>query len=146
MSKEWVINLPYPPSLRGLYKPRFGGGLYMSPEGKKYKQDVKMIFLSNNLPSFEGFVRVRIEMYPPDRRKRDIDNILKITQDALQDAGVIEDDSKILTLWVNKNEVRKGGGLDVFVKPAHEEFKAFIAEKSDKLATVRVEKLWGAKT
>ncbi|NBW22487.1 MAG: RusA family crossover junction endodeoxyribonuclease, partial [Caulobacteraceae bacterium] len=40
-----------------------------------------------------GSVRVVIEAFPPDRRKRDLDNILKSLLDALTHAGVWEDDS-----------------------------------------------------
>ena len=41
-----------------------------------------------------------MDAYPPDRRRRDLDNLLKCTQDSLAHAGVYEDDSQIDVLVV----------------------------------------------
>lgn len=60
-----------------------------------------------------GDLMVEIIVYPPDRRKRDIDNIKKALFDALQYAGLYEDDYKICddhTIRINK--VVKGGLID----------------------------------
>jgi Holliday junction resolvase RusA-like endonuclease len=46
-------------------------------------------------------VACRVTVCPPDNRKRDLDNILKALFDALQHAGVIEDDSQIRKLMVS---------------------------------------------
>ena len=40
-------------------------------------------------------VAITIAAFPPDRRRRDLDNILKCLFDSLQHAGVFEDDSQI---------------------------------------------------
>jgi len=50
-----------------------------------------------------------VELFPPDRRKRDVDNILKALLDALTHAGVYEDDSFIDDLRVVRGAVIKGG-------------------------------------
>ena len=36
-----------------------------------------------------------MDAFPPDRRRRDLDNLLKPALDALQHAGVYEDDSQV---------------------------------------------------
>lgn len=43
-----------------------------------------------------------IEAYPPDKRKRDIDNIIKSLMDSLQHAGLFEDDNQIDFLQVER--------------------------------------------
>ncbi|NBW20709.1 MAG: RusA family crossover junction endodeoxyribonuclease [Caulobacteraceae bacterium] len=52
-----------------------------------------------------GSVRVVIEAFPPDRRKRDLDNILKSLLDALTHAGVWEDDSQIEDLRIYRSTI-----------------------------------------
>ena len=39
-----------------------------------------------------GDLEIIIWMYPPDRRKRDTDNILKALFDAIEKSGLIDDD------------------------------------------------------
>ena len=52
-----------------------------------------------------GRLYVTITAYQPDNRRRDLDNLPKAILDALQHAGVYEDDSQI-------DELRIGRGLD----------------------------------
>lgn len=60
----------------------------------------------------QGFGGARLTValvaYPPDRRARDLDNILKAALDALQHAQAFDDDSQIDRLIVDRGEVRKG--------------------------------------
>ena len=59
---------------------------------------------------------VLIDAYPPDKRKRDIDNLLKPVLDALGEYGAITDDSDIKELCICKLEKRDGGELEVYIK------------------------------
>lgn len=63
-----------------------------------------------------GRLRVEIEVYPPDRRKRDIDNVCKATLDALAKAGVYQDDSQIDVLLITRMGIVSGGCLEVKVQ------------------------------
>jgi crossover junction endodeoxyribonuclease RusA len=57
----------------------------------------------------------QIKLYPPDRRKRDIDNMLKSLLDSL--IGIAyDDDSQIQCLAVSKEEVVKGGKCEIKIK------------------------------
>ncbi len=56
---------------------------------------------------------VLIDAYPPDRRKRDLDNILKPLLDVLQEYGIFPDDEQIDILIVRRRT--KGGYVDVHV-------------------------------
>lgn len=49
-----------------------------------------------------------IDAYPPDKRRRDLDNIFKSCLDSLQHAGVYPDDSQIDDLRITRNASRAG--------------------------------------
>jgi crossover junction endodeoxyribonuclease RusA len=58
-----------------------------------------------------------MDAYPPDHRRRDIDNLIKATADALQHAGVYEDDSQVDLLVVRRCEPdRPRGHVEVRVE------------------------------
>lgn len=52
-------------------------------------------------------------MYPPDNRKRDLDNALKVLFDSFEMAGVYEDDSQIKELHAKMMPVLKPGKVVV---------------------------------
>jgi crossover junction endodeoxyribonuclease RusA len=56
-----------------------------------------------------GNLSVAIDMYPPDRRRRDVDNIQKSLLDALMHGGAYHDDSQISKLTIERREVFPGG-------------------------------------
>lgn len=50
-----------------------------------------------------------LSLYPPDRRTRDLSNVLKAIEDSLTKAGVWLDDSQVDVLEVRRMPVTKGG-------------------------------------
>jgi len=58
-------------------------------------------------------LEVRIAAFPPDRRKRDLDNLLKSVLDCLEASGVIENDNLIESLSIYRAERVAGGQLEV---------------------------------
>jgi crossover junction endodeoxyribonuclease RusA len=56
---------------------------------------------------------VKILVNPPDRRRRDIDNLTKVPLDALTHAAVWEDDSQIDELYIRRNPVTPGGAITI---------------------------------
>lgn len=64
-----------------------------------------------------GAVSLSLDCYPPDRRRRDIDNILKCLLDSLVNAGVLEDDSLIRRLLMEMREPIPEGLVHVHVAP-----------------------------
>lgn len=57
---------------------------------------------------FQMFVYV----YPPDKRKRDLDNILKVMQDAICD-GLRVDDSQIVSVSAIRCQIITGGKVEI---------------------------------
>jgi len=61
-------------------------------------------------------LKVEITAYMPDKRRRDLDNILKALLDALTGAGIWEeDDSQVDEMCVKHGEVRVGGQIEVSI-------------------------------
>ena len=50
-------------------------------------------------------------VHPPDRRRRDLDNVQKAIFDALEQAGVYENDSQIDHIDIKRGDVVPGGKL-----------------------------------
>lgn len=110
-------ELPWPPSVNALW--RMGRGKwYMTKEAKNYKDAVYYIVTLLKAPNFDSKQRLSLTIlaYPPDKRKRDIDNLVKIVGDSLQAAKVFEDDSQIDRLLVERKEVRKEGRIEVLLE------------------------------
>jgi crossover junction endodeoxyribonuclease RusA len=64
----------------------------------------------------EGRLSVEILCYPPDNRKRDLDNLPKAVLDACTHAGVWLDDSQIDHLEITRCDTRRPGHVLVSVK------------------------------
>jgi crossover junction endodeoxyribonuclease RusA len=103
------VTLPWPPTINTYWRHKVTGRLatvYVTPEGKAYRKAVNYWVMEAAMVQRylkqTGPVRVVIEAFPPDRRKRDLDNILKSLLDSLTHAGVWEDDSQIEDLRIYK--------------------------------------------
>ena len=65
-----------------------------------------------------GPLEVDIHVYPPDRRRRDVDNVQKALLDALDHGGGYEDDSQIVRLSIEKGELVEGGKTIIKIRKA----------------------------
>lgn len=105
--------LPWPPTVNTYYR-SVGRKVLISEKGRAYRQAVlAKVGLVRPRP---GRLAVTIRLYPPDRRRRDIDNCAKAILDALQAAGVYEDDCQIDRLTIDRAERVNGGQVVVTVK------------------------------
>ena len=66
-----------------------------------------MLLLTALTDLFAGSLLVLFELFPPDRRRRDLDNSNKAIADALQHAGVIVDDCQIDDWRIVRRAVNK---------------------------------------
>ena len=92
--------------------------MYIKPQGKTFRRNVAMYLMIHGLAKepLTGPIRMLVEWFPPDKRRRDGDNILKGLQDALQYAGVYKDDTQIEDLRLVKRSVLKGGKVTVAIE------------------------------
>ena len=107
------LELPYPPTVNHYWKHTRGGIHYVTAQGKAYQQAVSLAVKMAKVPPFTSKVMLKVDMYPPDNRKRDIDNIFKALLDGLTKSGIIADDSLIYKLVAEKHEAIKGGKVIV---------------------------------
>ena len=106
------VTLPWPPTINTYWRHKVTGRLatvYITPEGKQYRKAVNELVMEAAMKQQylkqTGPLRVVIEAFPPDRRKRDLDNILKSLLDSLTHAGVWEDDSQIQDLRIYRSTI-----------------------------------------
>ena len=98
------LTLPFPPSVNSYWRAPSKGplkGRHMVSETGRKVPESSGRRLSNSCarsqrPSSE-LAEVHIVLYPPDQRRRDIDNYNKALFDALTQTGVWEDDSRVKT-------------------------------------------------
>lgn len=96
------FELPWPPSVNRYYR-HVGPHVLISRAGRQYRM-MCVSRLGGKFPKLTGKLRLTAEFYPPDNRRRDLDNLLKCTQDSLQHAGLYEDDSQIKSLRLDMGE------------------------------------------
>jgi Holliday junction resolvase RusA-like endonuclease len=72
-----------------------------------------LIYKGKHIPIM-GHYQLTIEAVRPDKRRRDIDNLIKAVSDVLQDTGLIEDDS--LCQEVTAKWVKEGPEMRVIVE------------------------------
>jgi len=83
----------------------------ISREGRLYRERITGILRSNGVTPMAGPVELELEIYPPDYRRRDLDNTLKALLDSLQAGGTYGDDSQIVRLEAFKREPLPPDGL-----------------------------------
>jgi crossover junction endodeoxyribonuclease RusA len=100
--KEFMIELtlPFPPSVNTYWR-TFQGRMLISKKGREYRKAVAdEIVLQKGNKHLKGKIKMTIEAWRPDNRRRDLDNLLKAPLDALTHAGVYEDDQLIVDLRI----------------------------------------------
>jgi len=110
------FELPWPPSINHYYT-RTSTGVMINKRAREYRRET-LYLLSKYKGSFTEIERLQmiINLYPPDRRKRDIDNHCKSLIDCLQNAKVFPDDEQIDRLTVSRREQTKGGCAMVYIE------------------------------
>ncbi|MCC7350196.1 MAG: RusA family crossover junction endodeoxyribonuclease [Phycisphaerales bacterium] len=112
-----VMTLPYPPSVNHYWR-NFRGRTLISREGRMFRTNVCALLAGGSgprKPPSGGRIALAMDAFPPDRRRRDLDNLQKPVLDALEHAGVYEDDSQIDLLITRRRKVVPEGRLLVDV-------------------------------
>ncbi|MUN33233.1 RusA family crossover junction endodeoxyribonuclease [Escherichia coli] len=111
MRLEFV--LPYPPTVNTYWRRR-GRIYFITRVGQRYRQDVALIVHQQRLKlNLSGRLAIKIIAEPPDKRRRDLDNILKAPLDALTHAGLLIDDEQFDEINIVRAQPVPGGRLGV---------------------------------
>ena len=116
------LTLPFPPSVNRYWRAPNSGPLkgrhLISADGRKYQSAACAAIIEQlrrlPKPSTEP-AAVEILLFPPDARRRDIDNYNKALFDALTHAGVWEDDSQVKKMLVEWGPTVKGGRVEISI-------------------------------
>lgn len=116
-----LLILRWPPSVNH-YWVQTGKRKFLSKKGREYRDQVirTVEMISYKLPKMpmQGDIEILIEVYPPDNRRRDLDNLLKAPLDAMEHAGVYTDDNQLADIRIVRKEVIKPGMLKVYLSKA----------------------------
>lgn len=108
------LLLPYPPTVNH-YWGQSGKHRFIGKKGVEFRKAVAEACLDENVQALDGPLSVHVALFPPDKRKRDIDNVLKPLLDACEHAGCFWNDNQISELHIARQEVRKGGGCTILI-------------------------------
>ena len=115
------LTLPFPPTANTYYRHIVVKGRprsLLSARGRKYREQVAMVLLNQEKPTetLTGPLSMTVELYPPDKRVRDLDNCAKGLLDSLEHAGVYKNDSQIRELHLYWREAQKDGSCSVIIE------------------------------
>lgn len=122
--KTLTYTLPWPPSVNHYWRRVLVGGkprTLLSKEGREFKRAaVGAVLQQRRGPSapLSGRLAIAVTLFPPDRRRYDLDNRLKAVLDSLTEARVWEDDRHVKIIHLEEGEVVKGGSCIVHIAPA----------------------------
>jgi crossover junction endodeoxyribonuclease RusA len=105
-----TITLPWPPTVNTYWR-RHGHVIHLSNRGRLYGQQVCRIIQGCLHDRLTEPVGVLIELWPPNRRRWDVDNRAKAVLDALTKANLWRDDSQVRDLRIVDRETIVKGGL-----------------------------------
>lgn len=116
-----TLTLPYPPSANRLWR-NVGGKTLKSQAYRHWLTRAAQAIWEQRPAPVAGIYRLMIIAIRPDRRARDIDNLIKPISDALAAGGVVTNDSQAQSVfagWSTEAAV-SGGGIIVSVEPVSE--------------------------
>jgi crossover junction endodeoxyribonuclease RusA len=108
----YQVTLPWPPTVNTYWRSVKGRNI-LSAKARAYKKEAAYFLKSQDL---EGELQVEIECNMPDKRRRDLDNLLKPLLDVMDENNVYEDDSQISDLRIYKSDYGEKGTVTITVR------------------------------
>ena len=119
LEQDVILYLPWPPTVNHYYKVARNGARYLDKRVKVFREEV-CESIAEQCPGLRLSDPIFMEVYlfPPDRRKRDLDNYMKGLLDGLTEAGMWDDDSLIDQLHIYRGEVVSAGYVKIEISDA----------------------------
>lgn len=117
-----VLFLPWPPSVNSAWR-HHNGRVLVSKALREWRKIAEHQLTYQKAKPVPGEVTVIIHLYPPNRRKYDIDNKLKAILDLLVNAKIIEDDNCNIVRQITVKHCavcNDNSGAQVYIQPNHE--------------------------
>jgi crossover junction endodeoxyribonuclease RusA len=90
-----TFSLPFPPSQNSAYRNVPGRGRAYTLAAKTWLTNAAVALAEQRVRGVKGPVKISYRIGRPDKRRRDISNLVKVMEDCLVKNGVIEDDSLV---------------------------------------------------
>lgn len=90
-----------PPSINHMYGRSRYGHTYMTAKGREFKEELGWLLKAKKIDFGLSQVKIDLIFKICDKRRRDVDNMLKATFDALKGI-IIDDDSQIMRVTATK--------------------------------------------
>src|SRR5258708_4769936 len=95
-----TLRIPLPPSVNALFANVPGKGRVKTDRYKTWLNAVGWDVVQQRQSPIKGDVTLEIVAGRPDRRRRDLSNLIKAAEDLLVRHGLIEDDSRVTSLSI----------------------------------------------
>jgi len=106
MKQSVKLILPEPLSLNRAYR-TYQGRMLISKEGRAYKKAIAWIVAASKVHFGKRKLAICMTVHFSSRRRRDLDNCMKLQNDAMADGGLYDDDSQIDDLHIVRGKVDK---------------------------------------
>lgn len=83
----------------------FQGRRFKTPAHREY--ETQLLWLLKGHPKYKGWYDIRFDFYLRSYKVSDLSNLIKITEDCLVKAGIVEDDRFCKLMTVAKHPSRK---------------------------------------
>jgi crossover junction endodeoxyribonuclease RusA len=90
------LTIPYPPPVSALYRNQSGPGRVKTKRYKTWIRAASNEVMAQRRGHFGGPVTLSLTAIRPDKRRRDLDNLLKASQDLMVHCGVLDDDQQVI--------------------------------------------------
>ncbi len=111
------MNIPQSIILKGLpiscnslyFNKRHGRGRAKTEKYRRWIEASVAAIKAQNIQRIEGDVEVNLYFKRPDKRKRDLDNLIKASLDLLVSQGLIDDDRHVVSItakWTERPEIK----------------------------------------
>ena len=115
------LELPMPPSANRYWR-YVNGKVLKSKQARDYIKIIAQLWMvyktQTKAKAFgkDQRLQIYIQVFPPNRIRRDLDNLLKVLMDSLENAGLFTNDEQIDDIRIMRMEIYPGGKMIVCLR------------------------------